>query len=247
MSKNLQKHWDFRKCAGLRRVVSLSSMRARAWKTTKVPSATRRTRRICDSVLGTSSRPVRTHNDASRTGVGSQAIDVDGRLGVQSQQPASDSRTTLRTDERSLPSRPLRRTSNTTRHVPTSGPTTRLPKWHSGHAREPHPMGPPWQNASFKGSRNSSQVSESFFRLTEFWRSPCIPAISSTANGARPLPALRHGLTTTIATTRCSATLGRESLTVWSKVGETSPVKDALVTSLKPKGAFPHGNQQLAK
>lgn len=44
MSKNPQKHWDFAKCAGLRMVVSLSSMRARAWESTKIPSATLRTR-----------------------------------------------------------------------------------------------------------------------------------------------------------------------------------------------------------
>ena len=128
-----------------------------------------------------------------------------------------------------------------------SGPTVAPQRVCHYGTRKPQTMGPPPKTNAFLGRGNSSQVSESFFRLTEFWRSPCIPAISSTANGARPLPALRHGLTTTIATTRCSATLGRESLTVWSKVGETSPVKDALVTSLKPKGAFPHGNQQLAK
>ena len=44
MSENLQKHWDFAKCAGLRMVISLSSMRVRAWKITKIPSATLRTR-----------------------------------------------------------------------------------------------------------------------------------------------------------------------------------------------------------
>lgn len=144
-------------------------------------------------------------------------------------------------------SRQAVRARNTTRHVPTSGPTTRLPKWHSEHRGEPHRMVPPWPKTSSKGSRNSSQVSESFFRLPGFWRSPCNPAISNTTNGARPLPVLRRGLKPTIATTRCFATRGSELLTVWSKVGETSPVKDALVTSLKPKGVFPHGNQQLAK
>jgi hypothetical protein len=46
MLKNPQKHWDFAKCAGLRMVISLSAMRARAWKTTKIPSATLRTRLI---------------------------------------------------------------------------------------------------------------------------------------------------------------------------------------------------------
>jgi hypothetical protein len=247
MLKNPQKHWDFAKCAGLRMVISLSAMRARAWKTTKIPPATLRTRLIHEQSVAHVSSPVRCSIESFRTHGCSSSIGAGCRIATSRHQPAFESRTTLRTYARSQPSCPLRRTSNTTRHVPTSGPTTRLPKWHSGHAREPHPMGPPWPKSSSKGPRNSSQVSESFFRLTEFWRSPCIPAISSTANGARPLPALRHGLTPTIATTRCFATRGSESLTVWSKAGETSPVKDALVTSLKLKGAFPHGNQQLAK
>jgi hypothetical protein len=43
-NKNLQKYWDFRNCARLRWVISLSSICARAWKLTKVPGATRRTR-----------------------------------------------------------------------------------------------------------------------------------------------------------------------------------------------------------
>lgn len=61
-------------------------------------------------------------------------------------------------------SRQALRARNTTRHVPTSGPTTRLPKWHSEHRGEPYSMVPPWPKSSSKGSRNSSQVNESFFQ-----------------------------------------------------------------------------------
>jgi hypothetical protein len=43
MFKNTQKHCVFVDCAGLRGVVSLSSMRVRAWELTKIPPATLRT------------------------------------------------------------------------------------------------------------------------------------------------------------------------------------------------------------
>ena len=59
MLKNPQKHWDFAKCAGLRMVISLSAMRARAWKTTKIPSATLRTRLVHKQSDVHGSSPVR--------------------------------------------------------------------------------------------------------------------------------------------------------------------------------------------
>ncbi len=43
MFKNPQKHWLFARCAGLRGVISLSSMRVRVWELTKIPPATLRT------------------------------------------------------------------------------------------------------------------------------------------------------------------------------------------------------------
>lgn len=66
MSKNPQKHWDFAKCAGLRMVISLSSMRVRAQKITKIPSATLRTRLIQEQSATNGSSPVRCPN-RSRT------------------------------------------------------------------------------------------------------------------------------------------------------------------------------------
>ena len=131
MFKNLQKHWDFRKCAGLRRVVSLSSMRARAWKTTKVPSATRRTRCNRGLLVTQCSSPVRSPNETLRTALCSPAIDPGLRVETSQLQHAFESRTTLRTDARSLASCPTRRPSHSSRQWANSGPTTRLPLWHS--------------------------------------------------------------------------------------------------------------------
>jgi hypothetical protein len=122
MSKNLQKHWGFRKCAGLRRVVSLSSMRARAWKTTKVPSATRRTR--CNRGLSATqcSSPVRSPNETLRTALCSPAIDPDLRVETSQLQHAFECRTTLRTDARSMPTRPMHRPIHSSRQWANSGP-----------------------------------------------------------------------------------------------------------------------------
>jgi hypothetical protein len=131
MFKNLQKHWDFRKCAGLRRVVSLSSMRARAWKTTKVPSATRRTRCNRSLLVTKCSSPVRSPNETLRTALCSPAIDPGLRVEISQLQHAFECRTTLRTDARSLASCPLRRLSRSSRQWANGGPTTRLPLWHS--------------------------------------------------------------------------------------------------------------------
>lgn len=67
MLKTPEKHWDFAKCAGLRMVISLSSMRARAWETTKIPPATLRTRLILQSSATKISSPVRSQNLSFRT------------------------------------------------------------------------------------------------------------------------------------------------------------------------------------
>ena len=122
MIKNLQKHWDFRKCAGLRRVVSLSSMRARAWKTTKVPSATRRTRCNRSLLVTKCSSPVRSPNETLRTAGCSPSIDAGLRFRTSRLQHAFESRTTLRTDARSVASRPTRRLSRSSRQWANSGP-----------------------------------------------------------------------------------------------------------------------------
>lgn len=74
MSKNSKNHWDFAKCAGLRMVISLSAMRARAWKTTKTPSATLRTRLIRHSSAANGSRPVRCPDQVANYRVLSDAL-----------------------------------------------------------------------------------------------------------------------------------------------------------------------------
>ncbi len=52
-------------------------------------------------------------------------------------------RTTLRSDASSLRSRPLRRPSRSSRQWANSGPTARLPLWHSLATPGPQRMGPP--------------------------------------------------------------------------------------------------------
>ncbi len=74
MFKNHQKHWDFRKCAGLRWVISLSSMRVRAWKTTKIPGATRRTRLFHEHSAAHGSSLVRCPDQVANYRVLSDAV-----------------------------------------------------------------------------------------------------------------------------------------------------------------------------
>ena len=167
MSKNLQKHWGFRKCAGLRRVVSLSSMRARAWKTTKVPSATRRTRLILDQTVAYVSSPVRCPSETLQTHGGSTSIDDGRRFGTSRLQPAFESRTTLRTDATSLLIRPMSRPSRSTRQWANSGPTARLPLWHSLTKPSPQRMGPPPEIYAPLGCGNSRAISHSLFVLSD--------------------------------------------------------------------------------
>ncbi len=116
MSKNPQKHWDLSKCAGLRRVVSLSAMRARAWKTTKVPSATRRTRRVFLSSSTRSSSPLSAPNESLPTEVRDAAF---------------TSRTTLRHVARALSSCPPSRLPDRGVSGATVARQPRLPLWHS--------------------------------------------------------------------------------------------------------------------
>ena len=125
MLKNPQKHWDFAKCAGLRMVISLSAMRARAWKTTKVPSATRRTRCNRGFLVTQCSSPVRSPNETLRTALCSPDIAPGLRVETSQLQHAFECRTTLRTDARSVASRPTRRLSPSSRQWANSGPTTR--------------------------------------------------------------------------------------------------------------------------
>lgn len=159
MSKNPQKHWDFAKCAGLRMVVSLSSMRARAWESTKIPSATLRTR--CNRGLSATqnSSPVRSPNATLRTAGCSPSIDAGLRFRTLRLQPAFESRTTLRTDARSLPTRTTRRPSHSSRQWANSGPTARLPEWHSvascDEIASPQRMGPPQKFDAPLGCGNS--------------------------------------------------------------------------------------------
>lgn len=168
MSKNLQKHWDFRKCAGLRRVVSLSSMRARAWKTTKVPSATRRTRCNRSLLVTKCSSPVRSPNETLRTALCSPAIDPGLRVETSQLQHAFESRTTLRTDARSLASCPSRRISHSSRQWANGGPTTRLPLWHS---QAPNDGSSP-KNQRVLGPREQPRYSTQFVFLVRATSAP---------------------------------------------------------------------------
>ncbi len=133
MSKNPQKHWDLSKCAGLRRVVSLSAMRARAWKTTKVPSATRRTRRIFLSSSTRSSSPLSAPNESLPTEVRDAAF---------------TSRTTLRHVARALSSCPPSRLPDRRVSGATVARQPRLPLWHSLAITRDRCMGPPPKNIS---------------------------------------------------------------------------------------------------
>ncbi len=162
MFKNLQKHWDFRKCAGLRRVVSLSSMRARAWKTTKVPSATRRTRCNRSLLVTKCSSPVRSPNETLRTALCSPAIDPGLRVEISQLQHAFECRTTLRTDARSVASRPSHRPSHSSQQWANGGHTTRLPLWHS---QAPNDGSSP-KNQRVLGPREQPQMDSEFVSVT---------------------------------------------------------------------------------
>gem|GEM_PF-2784220 len=170
MSENLQKHWDFRKCAGLRRVVSLSSMRVRAWKTTKVPSATRRTR--CNRCLLATqcSSPVRSPNETLRTVGCSHVIDLSFGMDALRLSITFHPCTTLPHVARSLPSRPTHRPPHSMRQWANGGPTSRLPEWYSvascDEIASPQRMGPPPEFDASLGCGNSRASQYSLFVLS---------------------------------------------------------------------------------
>ncbi len=76
-------------------------------------------------------------------------------------------RTTLRTDASSLRSRPLRRPSHSSRQWANSGPTTRLPLWHSLTTPGTQRMGPPPKNTAFLGRGNSRAIRQSLFFMSD--------------------------------------------------------------------------------
>jgi hypothetical protein len=73
---------------------------------------------------------VRSPIESLRTRRCSPSIDAGLRFRTSRLQPAFESRTTLRTDARSLPSRPTSRPSRPSRQWANCGPTVRLPAWH---------------------------------------------------------------------------------------------------------------------
>jgi len=122
IQKNPQKHWDFANCARLRWVISLSSICVRAWELTKVTGAIWRTGLNSDSSAAQIPRPGRTTNESSRAASCYRATDAGSRFGTSRHQPAFESRNTLRTDARSVASRPTRRLSHSSRQWANGGP-----------------------------------------------------------------------------------------------------------------------------
>ena len=134
-------------------------MRARM----EINKSTRRTWRTglkSDLLTVDVSSAVRCPIETLQTHGCSSSIDAGLRFRTSRLQHAFECRTTLRTDARSLASRPTRRLAHSSRQWANSGPTTRLPLWHSEH----HPMGPPWPKSSSKGSRKGRLVRQSLFR-----------------------------------------------------------------------------------
>ncbi len=76
-------------------------------------------------------------------------------------------RTMLRTDASSQRSRPLRRPSHSSRQWANSGPTARLPLWHSLATPGPQRMGPPPKNTAFLGRGNSRAIRQSLFFMSD--------------------------------------------------------------------------------
>ncbi len=75
-------------------------------------------------------------------------------------------RTTLRPDTNSLRSRPLRRPSDSSRQWANSGPTARLPLWHSLTTLGTQRMGPPPKNTALLGRGNSRAIRQSLFFMS---------------------------------------------------------------------------------
>jgi hypothetical protein len=143
-------------------------MRARAWKTTKVPSATRRTRCNRSLLVTQCSSPVRSPNETLRTALCSPAIDPGLRFETSQLQHAFECRTTFRNDARSLESRPSHRPSHSSRQWANGGPTTRLPLWHS---QAPNDGSSP-KNQRVLGSREQPRYSTQFVFLVRATSAP---------------------------------------------------------------------------
>ena len=169
MLKNPQKHWDFAKCAGLRMVISLSAMRARAWKTTKIPSATLRTRPFHQPSAAHGSSLVRWPEQVANFQVLSDAL---RRASVSWCSPISKlltlyGRQRLRVSQPSHRARMQRPADRRSRQWSNGGPTVRLPKWHSvascDEIASPQRMGPPQKFSPTLGRGNSRATRHSLF------------------------------------------------------------------------------------
>jgi hypothetical protein len=164
IQRNPQKHWAFANCARLRWVISLSSICVRAWELTKVTGAIWRTGLNSDSSAAQIPRPGRTTNESSRAASCYRATDAGSRFGTSRHQPAFESRNTLRTDARTLPSRPARRISHSSRQWANSGP-------HVASATmvraSPKTMGPPPKTNAYLGRGNSRAIRHSLFLLSD--------------------------------------------------------------------------------
>jgi len=106
---------------------------------------------------------VRSPIESLRTRGCSPSIDAGLRFRTSRLQPAFESRTTLRTDARSLPSRPTSRPSRPSRQWANCGPTVRLPVW---HPRSPQRMGPPPKINASLGCGKSRASHHSLFVLS---------------------------------------------------------------------------------
>ena len=117
------------------------------------------------------SSPVRPPNQTLRTAEHRSSIDAGLRFRTSRLQPTFESRTTLRTDARSLPTRPTRRPSRSSRQWANSGPTARLPEWHSvascDEIASPQRMGPPQKFDAPLGCGNSRAINHSLFFMSD--------------------------------------------------------------------------------
>ena len=117
------------------------------------------------------SSAVRCPIETLRTVGCSPSIDAGLRFRASRLQPAFESRTTLRTDSRSLPTRPTRRPSHSSRQWAISGPTARLPEWHSvascDEIASPQRMGPPRKFDAPLGCGNSRAINHSLFFMSD--------------------------------------------------------------------------------
>ncbi len=139
-------------------------------ESTKIPSATLRTRSIRGLSATQCSSPVRSPNKTLRAAGCSSSIDAGFRFRTSRLQPTIESRTTLRTDARSLSTRPMSRPSHSSRQWANSSPTVRLPEWHSvascDEIASPQRMGPPQKFDAPLGCGNSRAIRHSLFFMS---------------------------------------------------------------------------------